>query len=97
MQDALETMVVRVIEEKVEVIVSAALAPPNTTLFESTADQIQARAILSHISFQKSTPYAQCDKPSNCPWRLRPCRVRDTQQRDASRATLLLATHPQLA
>jgi CBS domain containing-hemolysin-like protein len=40
-QDALETMVVRVIEEKVEQIVSAALSPPDISLFQDTAEQIQ--------------------------------------------------------
>ena len=42
MQEALDTMAVRVIEEKVEQIVSAALLPPDTSLFSDTAEQIQA-------------------------------------------------------
>ena len=40
-QEALETMVVRVVEEKVEQAVSAALAPPDTSLFGELSDQIR--------------------------------------------------------
>ena len=40
LQEAMETMVVRVIEEKAEPVVSGALAPPDTSLFDSIGDQI---------------------------------------------------------
>jgi hypothetical protein len=41
MQEALETLIVRIIEEKVEQVVSSALACPNVSFFPDTTEQIQ--------------------------------------------------------
>jgi hypothetical protein len=41
MQEALETLIVRIIEEKVEQVVSSALACPSIALFPDTTEQVQ--------------------------------------------------------
>jgi hypothetical protein len=65
-QEALETMVVRVIEETGEQAISAALAPPDPNLFESVSQQIAVTdAYLAMLPAMNNVLKEFCDNVLN--------------------------------